>query len=466
MNPSGSSADRDTVFVSAAEWAARGRAARRRAPRSSHAGWGPAADRPDPVALLEEQAESRVADLVPDPPRADAGLAVHVLPGRRPDHGGGPRRDPGVAASRCSSAATRTCSNFGLFASPERQMLFDINDFDETLPGPWEWDVKRLAASFEIAARDLGFSPSDRRDVVTAGVREYREAMRRAAKMRALDAWYAHLTVDDLKAWIAREVRAGRLSKREAGEAAAVVAKAETRVHERSFRRLAGEVDGKVRIIADPPLDRADRRSRALGHDARADGGMDARARAELPPLADAMAPPDGAVPVPRHGAQGRGRGQRGHARLDPPLRGAPAPGAAVPAGEGGAGLGAGAVRRQEPVRQPRPPRRRGPAADAGGERHLPRLAALRRPGRPDARLLRAAAARLEGQRQRGELPGAGGDALRPAVRRDPGPGARAPRRPGGDRVLPRAGATRSTGRSPTSPSPTRTRTSATTRPS
>ncbi len=253
MNPSGSSADRDTAFVSAAEWSARGRAARRRAPRSSHAGWKPAADRPDPVALLEEQAESRVADLVPirhgrmlaSPSTFYRGAALIMAA----DLAGTPVS--GFEVQLCGDAHLL---NFGLFASPERQMLFDINDFDETLPGPWEWDVKRLAASFEVAARDLGFSPSDRRDVVTAGVREYREAMRRAGKMRALDAWYAHLTVDDLKAWIAREVRAGRLSKREAGEAAGVVAKAETRVHERSFRRLAGEVDGKVRIIADPPL--------------------------------------------------------------------------------------------------------------------------------------------------------------------------------------------------------------------
>ena len=144
--------------------------------------------------------------------------------------------------------------NFGVFASPERQMLFDINDFDETLPGPWEWDVKRLAASFEVAGRDLGFSAADRRDIVTAGVGEYRDAMRRAGKMRAIDAWYARLTVEDIVAWIDAEVRAGRLSKKEAREAGADIAKARTRVHERAFRRLAGEVDGKVRILADPPL--------------------------------------------------------------------------------------------------------------------------------------------------------------------------------------------------------------------
>jgi uncharacterized protein (DUF2252 family) len=89
-------------------------------------------------------------------------------------------------------------SNFGVFASPERQLMFDLNDFDETLPGPWEWDVKRLAASFEVAGRDLGFSPSDRRAIVQAGVREYRERMRETATMRTLDASYAHMNVDEV----------------------------------------------------------------------------------------------------------------------------------------------------------------------------------------------------------------------------------------------------------------------------
>ncbi len=114
--------------------------------------------------------------------------------------------------------------------------------------------MKRLAASFEIAGRDLGFAASDRRDIVMAGVGEYRDAMRRAGQMRAIDAWYARLTVEDIAAWIDAEVRAGRLSRKEAREAGADIAKARTRVHERAFRRLAGEVDGKVRILADPPL--------------------------------------------------------------------------------------------------------------------------------------------------------------------------------------------------------------------
>ena len=248
-----SPAARESVYVSHEEWLALGKAARREAPRSSHAGWRPAADRPDPIALLEEQATSRVPELVPirhgrmlvSPATFYRGAAFIMAA----DLAGTPVS--GFDVQLCGDAHLL---NFGLFASPERQMLFDINDFDETLPGPWEWDVKRLAASFEVAGRDLGFSPTDRRDIVVAGVREYRHAMRRAAQMSALDAWYAHLTADDLESWIQAEVRAKRLGKNNARDAAAVIAKARSRVHVRSFARLTREVDGRLRIIADPPL--------------------------------------------------------------------------------------------------------------------------------------------------------------------------------------------------------------------
>ena len=244
---------RESVHISHEEWAAQGKAARRGAPRSSHANWQPAADRPDPVALLEEQAESRVPELVPirhgrmlvSPSTFYRGAAFIMAADLAPTP------VSGFEVQLCGDAHLL---NFGLFASPERQMLFDINDFDETLPGPWEWDVKRLAASFEVAGRDLGFSPSDRRHMVIAGVREYRDAMRRAARMGALEAWYAHLSVDDMMSLIKAEVREKRLSKKEAKEAAEVVAKARSRVHSRALARLAGEVDGRLRIVAVPPL--------------------------------------------------------------------------------------------------------------------------------------------------------------------------------------------------------------------
>jgi uncharacterized protein (DUF2252 family) len=157
----------------------------------------------------------------------------------------------GVTVQLCGDAHL---SNFGLFGSPERQLVFDINDFDETLPGPWEWDVKRLAASFEVAGRDLGFSPSDRREIVTAGVREYRERMREAATMSTLDAWYAHLNIDEVTAWMNEEVSESRLRKKEEKGAQRTIAKARTRDSVRVFSKRTGEVGGELRIVRDPPL--------------------------------------------------------------------------------------------------------------------------------------------------------------------------------------------------------------------
>ena len=186
---------RRVAHLSPAERVARGKAARNDTPRSSHGRWAPATNRPDPVALLEEQGLSRVVELVPlrygrmmvSPFTFYRGGALIMAS----DLAATPRS--GLNAQICGDAHL---SNFGVFASPERQMMFDINDFDETLPGPWEWDVKRLAASFEIAGRDRGFKPADRRAVVMAGVAEYRARMREFAAARNLDVWYAHVPVD------------------------------------------------------------------------------------------------------------------------------------------------------------------------------------------------------------------------------------------------------------------------------
>jgi uncharacterized protein (DUF2252 family) len=133
-------------------------------------------------------------------------------------------------------------------------MIFDINDFDETMPGPWEWDVKRLAASFEIMGRDRGFSPADRRAVVRAGVREYRDRMRQAAGMGALDAWYDHLEAGMLLNLVRKEVRVKRVSKKEARAFERDVQKAQTRDNTRVLTKRAAEVEGELRIVADPPL--------------------------------------------------------------------------------------------------------------------------------------------------------------------------------------------------------------------
>jgi uncharacterized protein (DUF2252 family) len=235
------------------ERVARGKAARQQAPRSSHSAWAPAADRADPVGLLEEQAETRVPELVPirygrmlvSPGTFYRGAAA-IMAG---DLAASPRS--GVTVQLCGDAHL---SNFGVFGSPERQLIFDINDFDETLPGPWEWDIKRLAASFEIAGRDLGFAAADRRAIVTAGVRAYREQLRRSANMRTLDAWYAHLTADQITSQINVEVDRKRLGKKEAREATRDLAKARTRDSVRVLTKRAGQVEGELRIVRDPPL--------------------------------------------------------------------------------------------------------------------------------------------------------------------------------------------------------------------
>ena len=232
---------------------ARGRAARGTVPRSSHGRWEPAPDRPDPVALLEEQAASRVPELIPI--RHGRMLASPFTFYR----GSALIMAADLAATPVTGITVQLCgdahlSNFGLFGSPERRLLFDINDFDETLPGPWEWDVKRLAASFEIMGRDRGFSPADRRAVVMAGVGEYRKRMRRAAGMGSLTAWYEHFEAGMLLKLVRQEVRVKRVGKSEAAAVEEMVAKARTRDSTRVFARRAGEVEGEPRIVADPPI--------------------------------------------------------------------------------------------------------------------------------------------------------------------------------------------------------------------
>jgi uncharacterized protein (DUF2252 family) len=144
-------------------------------------------------------------------------------------------------------------SNFGLFGTPERQLLFDINDFDETLPGPWEWDVKRLAASFEIMGRHRGFSRADRRAIVLENVRAYRKNMRQAATLGTLQAWYEHLRSEVLLEEVSIEVGRGQLSKEEEEVTRGYVAKARKRDSERVFTRRVSKVGDDLRILADPP---------------------------------------------------------------------------------------------------------------------------------------------------------------------------------------------------------------------
>jgi uncharacterized protein (DUF2252 family) len=157
----------------------------------------------------------------------------------------------GITVQLCGDAHL---SNFGVFGTPERQLIFDINDFDETLPGPWEWDVKRMAASFEIMGRFRGFSPDDRSAIVIAGVREYRERMRRAAGMPTLGAWYDQLEVGVLLKLVRQQIQVKQLDKTSARRARKHVAKAYANDNARVFAKRAGEVDGELRIATDPPL--------------------------------------------------------------------------------------------------------------------------------------------------------------------------------------------------------------------
>lgn len=233
--------------------AAAGREARLRAPRSAAAGWKAASDRPDPVSLLEEQATSRAPELVPirygrmlaSPFTFYRGAALIMAA----DLAGTP--DSGITVQLCGDAHL---SNFGVFGTPERSLLFDINDFDETLPGPWEWDLKRLAASFEVAGRHRGYSAAERRAIVLEVVRAYRERMRCSADSAVLRSWYDRVSADDALRWIEQEVHEKRADKKQVKRTAAVFAKARTRDSASAFARLVGVIDGELRILAAPPL--------------------------------------------------------------------------------------------------------------------------------------------------------------------------------------------------------------------
>ena len=231
-----------------AERAARGKAARAEAPRSSHGVFEPEPNRPDPIQLLERQAQARVPELVPirygrmltSPFAFYRGAALIMAS----DLSATPRS--GLIVQCCGDAHL---SNFGVFASPERRLIFDINDFDETLPGPWEWDVKRLAASMLIAAQHNGFTVKQRQQVVLDAVEEYRTAMASFAVMKNLEVWYAHFDVE-----AAVGEFGSQFSPKVAKPGEKAVAKARTRDSMSAFSKLAHEVDGEVRIVADPPL--------------------------------------------------------------------------------------------------------------------------------------------------------------------------------------------------------------------
>jgi uncharacterized protein (DUF2252 family) len=240
--------DAEIGHLTPAERSARGKAARSEVPLANHAAFDPPANRPDPITLLQEQGMTRVPELVPvrygrmmvSPFTYYRGAALPMA--------------SDLATTPVSGLSVQACgdahlSNFGIFGSAERRLVFDVNDFDETLPGPWEWDVKRLAASMEVAARGNGFPDKKRRQIVTSTVARYREAMRTFAGMNDLDVWYARADMDELRAQFESQ-----LKERQRKAVTKGLAKARTRDSMQEVGKLTEEVDGKPRIISDPPL--------------------------------------------------------------------------------------------------------------------------------------------------------------------------------------------------------------------
>jgi uncharacterized protein (DUF2252 family) len=217
-------------------------------PRSVHGDWQPEEKRPDPVVLLEEQAASRVSELVPmrygrmlvSPftfYRGAAKLMASDLAATPPT---------GLTVQLCGDAHL---SNFGTFSAPDRSLVFGLNDFDETLPGPFEWDVKRMVASFAVAGRDRGFDTKQRRGINLAAAGSYRRAMRDLAGMRNLDVWYARLDIDEIRSVLSGQMKSGQAKRFERN-----VAKAQSKDSLKAFTKLVHEVNGHPRLVSDPPL--------------------------------------------------------------------------------------------------------------------------------------------------------------------------------------------------------------------
>ncbi|KOV33669.1 DUF2252 domain-containing protein [Streptomyces sp. XY152] len=237
-----------SASLSPAERAAYGREARGRAPRSSHGRFEAARDRPDPVDVIERQSATRLPELVPvrygrmleSPFRFYRGAAAIMAADL------GPAPDTGLTVQLCGDAHLL---NFRLLASPERRLVFDINDFDETHTGPFEWDVKRLAASLAVAGRANGFPVEAQDEIVRACVKAYRQRMREFAGMRTLDVWYAQDDADRL-----RELMTSSASREARRRAARAAARARTRTHLQAFAKLTRVEHGGRRIVPDPPL--------------------------------------------------------------------------------------------------------------------------------------------------------------------------------------------------------------------
>jgi uncharacterized protein (DUF2252 family) len=223
---------------------AAGKALRKKVARSSHAEWSPAADRPDPVSLSEEQNRTRFAHLVPIRYERMTTSPFAFL------RGSSVVMAQDLAATPVSGIQVQLCgdahlNNFGIYATPERNQVFDVNDFDETLPGPWEWDVKRLAASIVVAGRNNGFSGDMNRQAVVSCIASYRQHMWAYSEMRYIDVWYSRIDYARSLQAVRRTFRWWITKQRE---------KASRRTHVELLPKLTQEVDGRIFIKDDPPL--------------------------------------------------------------------------------------------------------------------------------------------------------------------------------------------------------------------
>lgn len=250
MAPGGRSPGSDEAprYRSPSERAATGKAARAKVPRSRHGDWAPTIGRRNPLEILEEQEQSRVPELVPIRHGRMAASPFAFFRGAAAVMASDLAAEPrtGLNVQLCGDAHL---VNFGGFGAPDRDLVFDVNDFDETHPGPFEWDLKRLAASFEVACRDRGLEEGRRRDIVAWVGRAYRETIREFDGMRMLDVWYSRLDVAGIEARWGRE--AGSEAVRNFQRMAA---KAETKDNLKAFSKLTRVVDGEIRFLSDPPL--------------------------------------------------------------------------------------------------------------------------------------------------------------------------------------------------------------------
>jgi uncharacterized protein (DUF2252 family) len=235
-------------FPSVAERVTRGHEARAATPRSAHGAWAPPAGRTDPVNVLEEQATTRVAELIPIRYGRMAASPFSFFRGAAAIMAADLAEEPrtGLEVQLCGDAHL---SNFGAFAAPDRRLVFSINDFDETLPGPFEWDVKRLVASFAVAGRERAFPVDRRRAIELAASQSYREAMQSFASMGTLDLWYTRLDVDEmLRRWGATAGASDLRNFRRARK------KAASKDGLRAMAKLTRVVDGRPQFVNDPPI--------------------------------------------------------------------------------------------------------------------------------------------------------------------------------------------------------------------